>query len=294
MHLLKIQRNIGVRRTTGSTPGRCNELVLPIRRVENRRIRVRAVGVTALHVDRSSRHVGLRADERGHVERCVAGEVVVCRARAHGRRGQRCAFEAGALHARRHNRHHDVLSCRAAGVWRCAGDGIEAGELGLMENWRGRREGFRRTGGADAAGEVAVVTAVCVALALRVGFRHASVHVWPMLLRSPALLLCPDGTREPSWTHTALTMASEGVHASECASAETNIVLYPHVDLGVPLEIVLADEALLADVAHELPVTEMSLDVCADVLAAAEPRMATAWMKALPFVRHRVLLADVG
>lgn len=132
-----------------------------------------------------------------------------------------------------------------------------------------------------------------VALTLTVGFGDSGIHLWPILLRSSSLLLRPHCTWEAAATHTTLPMAGERVHTSKGASTEADIVLHAHVDLGVPLEIVLANEPLVADIADELAVAKMGLDMCADVLTTAKPRMATAWIKAPPLVADRVLLADV-
>lgn len=64
-----------------------------------------------------------------------------------------------------------------------------------------------------------------------------------------------DHALECTNAHTALAMAGEGIVAREAVTAGTWIGLDAAVDLGVALEVVLADEALTAVRALELAVT---------------------------------------
>jgi len=61
-------------------------------------------------------------------------------------------------------------------------------------------------------------------------------------------------------------VARESIMARKAVAALTWVWLDSSVDLGVALEIVLADEAFLAGWALILPVIEMGLDVALDIL----------------------------
>lgn len=56
-------------------------------------------------------------------------------------------------------------------------------------------------------------------------------------------------------------MAGEGVLAGEASAARALVGLVAGVDLGVALQIVLADEALAAVVALKLTVTQVGLNM---------------------------------
>lgn len=64
------------------------------------------------------------------------------------------------------------------------------------------------------------------------------------------------------------------------------------MNLGMALEVVLPNEALVAVIATELAVTEMGLNVAANVLAAAKGLVAL-WIQTGPAMGERILRRDV-
>jgi len=65
------------------------------------------------------------------------------------------------------------------------------------------------------------------------------------------------------------------------------------MDLGVALQIVLADKALAAAVALVLAIAKMGLNVGADVLASPK-HLAAVLVETCPLARGRILLTDVA
>jgi hypothetical protein len=85
-------------------------------------------------------------------------------------------------------------------------------------------------------------------------------------------------------------MSGQRIHPCKGTATSADVVFNTHVNLCVTLKIVLSNEALLASVALVLPVTEMCLNMCTYILAAAELRVPAARIKASPLVRYWVLL----
>ena len=75
-----------------------------------------------------------------------------------------------------------------------------------------------------------------------------------------------DGTD----AHVSLSVSGKGVHSSEGVAARTGVWLCAGVDLGMSLQVMAADEPLVAVVALELAVVKVSLHVGFDVLLPAE------------------------
>jgi hypothetical protein len=71
-------------------------------------------------------------------------------------------------------------------------------------------------------------------------------------------------------THAALTVSSQSIMSGKLTAACALVWLAASVDLGVPLEIVLTDEAIETDRTLKLAIVEMGLDVRLDVFFAAE------------------------
>ena len=126
------------------------------------------------------------------------------------------------------------------------------------------------------------------------GFVEAGLHVWPLLLGAAALgflLLGLLETRESAAAHAALAVAGKGVVAREALRARADEGSVVAVDRDVALEVVLADEGLVAEIALELAVAEVRLYMRADVLLAAEASVA-AFPEAGVSTVGLVLLAD--
>ena len=103
-----------------------------------------------------------------------------------------------------------------------------------------------------------------------------------MLPRTTALHCLPDNPLVSSDTHSALSMAGQGVVPGEYVSAKTLVRLVSGVDLCVPFEVVAAHETLAAMLAFVLTISQVCLDVRFDILLSTESAP-TLWMKTHPF-----------
>jgi hypothetical protein len=106
------------------------------------------------------------------------------------------------------------------------------------------------------------------------GFVNTFVHLRAMLAGSTALDWRLDDALERTDTHTALSVARERVMSSEGVATQTRIWLGARMNLGMSLEVVATNEALVAVVALELSVAQMGLYMGLDVLFAAEALVA--------------------
>lgn len=107
-------------------------------------------------------------------------------------------------------------------------------------------------------------------IASTVGLVDTIVHLWPVLAGSTSLDLFLDHAFECTDAHASLTMTSQSVMTSEGVAAETWVWFRTCVNLGMSLEVVSSDEALLAVVAAELSVTKVRLNMRFYILLAAE------------------------
>lgn len=80
------------------------------------------------------------------------------------------------------------------------------------------------------------------------------LQVRSLLFRPPPSCRLANRVREPTDTHPALAMSGQCILSREPAAAGALVRLVARVDLGMALEVVLADEALSAAVAAELAV----------------------------------------
>lgn len=103
-----------------------------------------------------------------------------------------------------------------------------------------------------------------------------------MLPRTAALHCLPDNPLVSSDTHSALSMARQGVVPSEYISAKTFVWLVSGVNLCVPFEVVAAHKTLAAMLAFVLTISQVCLDVRFDILLSAKSAP-TLWMETHPF-----------
>jgi hypothetical protein len=96
------------------------------------------------------------------------------------------------------------------------------------------------------------------------------VHLRSVLSRPALFDDFLDNAFECSDAVAALSVPCQSVMACKSIAAQTWIWLASSVDLRMSLEIMATNEAFVAVVASELPISEMSLDVRFDVLLAAE------------------------
>lgn len=115
-------------------------------------------------------------------------------------------------------------------------------------------------------------------------FVGASLHVWALLLGPATLRLLLFGLLE-AWqgtvAHATLTVTSKRVVTGKASATRADERTIIAVDGDVALEVVLANKGLLAEVALELTVTKMRLNVSTNVLLAAETPVAAreeAWV----------------
>ena len=102
------------------------------------------------------------------------------------------------------------------------------------------------------------------------GFINPFITVWPCLLWSATLDLFLYYTLKSANTHPALAMPCQSIVPGEAVAASARVRFDPAVDLRVPLEVMLPNEALPAVIAAELSVTKMGLDMGFYVLLSAE------------------------
>jgi hypothetical protein len=95
-----------------------------------------------------------------------------------------------------------------------------------------------------------------------------------VLARASTLNDFLDYALEGTDAHPALAMTGQRIMAREAVATGTRVGLDTTVDLGVALEVVLANEALATVRALELAVPEMGLHVGLDVFFAAEALVA--------------------
>lgn len=124
-----------------------------------------------------------------------------------------------------------------------------------------------------------------------VGFIHAIFHLRSMLLGPPSLDDLLHNAIEGANAHSSLSMPRQGVVAGKRISTQTRMGFRAGMDFGVALEVVASDEALLAVITAELPVTKMGLYMGFDILFAAESLVAS-FIYAAPFVVNRIRTLD--
>jgi hypothetical protein len=103
--------------------------------------------------------------------------------------------------------------------------------------------------------------------------------------------LSTDSIRKATNTHAALAMASESILPGKSSVAGTLVRLVTGVDLGVTLQIMLSDKTLAASIAPELSITQMCLDMGANVFSPTES-LVTSRKEAGPPTVYDVLVAD--
>jgi hypothetical protein len=89
--------------------------------------------------------------------------------------------------------------------------------------------------------------------------------------------LFSDGILESTDAHPSLSMSSQSILSSKACPARTLIRLVSGVDFSVSLEIMLSNEALATSIAAELSVSEMRLNVRANILSASK-NLSTIWI----------------
>ena len=113
-----------------------------------------------------------------------------------------------------------------------------------------------------------------VSVTAATGLVETIIHLRAMLARPATFDGLLDDTFEGTNTHASLAVSGESIMPGEGVAAETRVWLGAGMDLGMSLQVVTSNEALVAVVAFELTITKMSLDVGLDVLLAAETLIA--------------------
>lgn len=93
--------------------------------------------------------------------------------------------------------------------------------------------------------------------------------------------------------HSSLSVPSQSIVPSEYIATKTFIWFVSSVNLGVTLQVMSTNEALVAMITLILAITKVGLDVGLDIFFSSEPPLA-AGVKANPLSILRVRARDVG